>query len=543
MIAMYSFYKCCKEQPKALIEMIKYVGSKMSKEMYQFIAFNRANTEKHNNKDEAELLYSLYEELLELEKKLEEDINYKNNKDKIKKAKIDYVKYWLNANKSKTSGTHIDEDHLEDIISRARKAYKNIDIISDKGIDELTAAAFTFWVTKAEFFGTTDPYKVGYIFDRDNGENTEEYYLGVTEKKAIEKATDSGARLVRRIHDQMEKNDIIVENLDYKELIKKYNGKEYIDISGITINEYKSKIEEAFKKLELLKDDGTLEVICDSEYNGIDDIEEYTYSEEAERILEKLKDDFSKSGKLSLDLLTDTVCNILNHYNELINDKDKLVYYYRIYMKDHLHQEKTFEDQNKLWYMDPPYHPATLGRGVLASYEETFNAEMAKEMVKILHNDEVDTYGKLEYFLKSDYSPKYNKIKDEEVVEETTKKLEEEERSTRPDKERITILKKHIAKHQMQIECCKDAYHDFDILEENDLASSACKKDENGNFIAEKVEYYVDLLGDFSKGTSDSMSDDKKKGTEFLWCRGNYSIETAGVYRDGVLIEQKQEEQ
>ena len=95
----------------------------------------------------------------------------------------------------------------------------------------------------------------------------------------------------------------------------------------------------------------------------------------------------------------------------------------------------------------------------------------------------------------------------------------------------------------MQIECCKDAYHDFDILEENDLASSACKKDENGNFIAEKVEYYVDLLGDFSKGTSDSMSDDKKKGTEFLWCRGNYSIETAGVYRDGVLIEQKQEEQ
>ena len=439
---MYSFYKCCKECPKALIEMIKYVGSKMSKEMYQFIAFNRANTDYHNNRDEAVLLCSLCEEISKLEEKLENDTTYNNNKEKLKEAKIEYVKNWLSANKSKTSGTHIDEDHLEDIISRARKAYKNIDIISDKGIDELTAAAFTFWVTKAEFFGPTEPYKVSYIFDRDNGENTEEYYLGVTEKKAIEKAIDSGARLVRRIHDQMDKNDIIVENLDYKELIKKYNGKTWKDLDG----------------------------------NSHEAIAEY-------------------------------------------------------------------ENANKLWYMDPPYHPATLGKGALASYEETFNAEMAKEMVKILHNDEVDTYGKLEYFLKSDYSPKYNMIKDKEVVEETTKKLEEEERSKRPDKERITILKKHIAKHQMQIECCKDAYHDFDILEENDLASTCCKVDKDGKIIADKVEYYVDLLGDFSKGTSDSMSDDKKKGTEFLWCRGNYSVETAGVYRDGVLIEQKQEEQ
>ena len=58
---MYSFYKCCKECPKALIEMIKYVGSKMSKEMYQFIAFNRANTDYHNNRDEAVLLCSLCE--------------------------------------------------------------------------------------------------------------------------------------------------------------------------------------------------------------------------------------------------------------------------------------------------------------------------------------------------------------------------------------------------------------------------------------------------------------------------------------------------
>ena len=45
----------------------------------------------------------------------------------------------------------------------------------------------------------------------------------------------------------------------------------------------------------------------------------------------------------------------------------------------------------------------------------------------------------------------------------------------------------------------------------------------------------------------DSLKDDYTgevlKGTEFLWCRGNYSVETAGVYKEGELVDLKQEQQ
>lgn len=424
--------------------MIKYVGSKMSKELYQFIAFNRANTSYYNNWKKAEGLIKLYEQIEDIidVKSKEAEINIK-------------VREWLEKNNKNADGKgFITDERISDIIYRAKVTYENQEFISDKGIDNVTAAAFTYWVTKGSFMGNTDPYDVSYRFNLNDG--SEEHYTGESEKALIETAIKSGVKLVEKINHQMVRNNIIVENLDYKELIKKYNGKVWKGLDG--------------KK----------------------------------------------------------------------------------------HQpEESYKSKNKLWYMDPPYHPATLYDGLVAGYEESFNTEMVRELVRILHNDEEDTYGELFYFLKSDYSPKYNRNIYKQVIAETVEKINKEEaKGDKADKTLLSKLNNYKERYERQYDFCSTSksYHDFDILEENDINSHSCKiecddndnplKDENGNIIfKDKVEYYVDLLGNFSKGVSDSMSDTKKEGTEFLWCRGNYSVETAGVYNGGVLVEQKQEEQ
>lgn len=50
------------------------------------------------------------------------------------------------------------------------------------------------------------------------------------------------------------------------------------------------------------------------------------------------------------------------------------------------------------------------------------------------------------------------------------------------------------------------------------------------------------MLGEFNKAVKDDYTGEILKGTEFLWCRGNYSKETAGVYEGGELVEQKNQQ-
>lgn len=66
---------------------------------------------------------------------------------------------------------------------------------------------------------------------------------------------------------------------------------------------------------------------------------------------------------------------------------------------------ETSGKNNILWYFDPPYHPYCLYAGKDAPYSNTFSEAAANEMIDILANKDVKTYGELEYFIKSDYDP------------------------------------------------------------------------------------------------------------------------------------------
>lgn len=275
---------------------------------------------------------------------------------------------------------------------------KNPEWVSDKEADELLAGAMTYWVVEADFNGSTSPDSVSYklgIQDKNenNGKRTHE-------KEGIHNIIEYAKKRIPKVHRIMQKRDIIIERLDYRELIKKYNGKAYINIEG--------------KEME---------------------------------------------GKAGLG------------------------------------------EKDKLWYFDPPYHPATLSGGNAAPYMNTFPLDMVDEMTKILHNERMDEFGRLEYFIKSDYNPKY-------TYERSCDEWEAAKNAN--DKDLATKF------HKQALQS-KTAYHDFDRLEENDKNSKECKN-------SGEVEYYVECIGDFVKGAFDNAGE-KTTGREYIWCRGNYQGE------------------
>lgn len=276
-------------------------------------------------------------------------------------------------------------------IREIRKEYNNVDWISDKTVEPLLAGAMTYWVVQSEFNGCTAPGRASYslsIQDKkeNNGKNTHE-------KEAIQNIIELAKKRIPIIHDVIKKRNVIIESLDYRELIKKYNGRPYKDLKGAV------------------------------------------YSENEEM------------GK-----------------------------------------------KNKLWYFDPPYHPATLSGGKNAPYMMAFPIKMVHEMTTILHNDRMDELGEIKYFIKSDYSPKYRY----------------EEECGRQEKD-ITLLKK-----------LQKAYHDFDVLEENDRNSR--------NYKDTGIEYYVECIGDFGKGANDGEGE-KTQGREYIWCRGNFQGEESSDWK------------
>lgn len=314
-------------------------------------------------------------------------------------------------------------ENSRDDIKRKGKENELEDLISNENMDPLVAGAMTFLVTKLSYNGTTDPvassYKVQLGEDRSLS----------NEQEKIEKAVKAAAKTIPKVSKILNENDIIIEHLDYKELIKKYNGKPYRD--------RKNKEHEAIKE---------------------------------------------------------------------------------------------YADKNKLWYFDPPYHPATLAGGKDAPYEDTFTLSDSREMVKILHNENIDVYGELKYFIKSDYSIRYviqqlkedleylNKLKDKDLKDKTKESVES----------RIDRINEALGSHDDgkggEFKPA-DCINDFNCLEENmqyDDNPNPCYKS-SGN-----IEYYVECVGEFAKNgvdtdfeTGESLGTNKK-GREYIWCRGNY---------------------
>ena len=111
---------------------------------------------------------------------------------------------------------------------------------SDERTDGLTAAALTFWVTYSSFNGITSekfasyalPFKVNsknFLSEEDKKKLIKD---GRVEQEAIQKLIRLAHKRIPVLHSRLTRQNYIIENLDYRELIKKYNGMPYVDKKG-----------------------------------------------------------------------------------------------------------------------------------------------------------------------------------------------------------------------------------------------------------------------------------------------------------------------
>lgn len=350
---VYSFFKSCKEEPLALVKLIEEIGEVYDENLFRYFTLNRA----HGNQKKSE--------------------NYKKRKQLYKIKMLGIVDKEAEAKLANEAGI----EHYDFYKKHLKYMY-------EEPVDELVAAAMTYFVTQTSWNGDTEPATVTYRFSV--ADNKEGNLSASNEKEKIERIVNRAKKHVFHVHNLMSRKNIVVENLDYKELIKKYNGKDFSDLNG-TIN-----------------------------------------------------------------------------------------------------KDESYVNKNILWYFDPPYHPTTLAGGKPAAYEDTFPIERTMEMTKILHNEYIEKYGELFYFIKSDYCPKdcYKNKKSE--LEIAKKKYAEKKAATQQDKNIVDKLQKAVDE-------LKAHYHDFDCLEEG--------------------EYFQVEIGTFSKG-GEGTENNKTKGTEFIWCRG-----------------------
>lgn len=355
---VYSYFKSCKENPTALVRMIEEIGEIYNEDLFRFFALNRSN----GNQPEADLAHSKALEIIE-----------KNEDDRK-------VNFYAN----------------------------NLEFASDVRLNELVAGAMTFWVTQTTWNGDTEPSKATYRYtiadNKDKG--SEASLLSTAEKAKIADTVKFAQKHIFEVHKLMKRKNIIIENLDYRELIKKYNGLSYTTVGGETMS-----------------------------------------------------------------------------------------------------ADESLGKKNKLWYFDPPYHPATLAGGLEAPYEDTFTIDLAKEMTEVLHNEHTEVYGELKRFIKSDYDPKW--CYDQEVEKLEAMKA----KAGTPTGE----AKANIKKSEERVAELLKAYHDFDVLEENIADSESYKSDKS------KQQYIKIEVGEFDKGGFVKDGEDnvvKTKGKEFIWCRG-----------------------
>lgn len=126
---------------------------------------------------------------------------------------------------------------------------------SDRRTDPLTAAALTYWVTYSSFNGITSekyanyslPYKVDASRFVTVGELASYRQDGHVEQEAIQRLIRLAHKRIPALHERFTQQNYNIENLDYRELIKKYNGKPYREIGS-----EKPKTETKYKDLRKL---------------------------------------------------------------------------------------------------------------------------------------------------------------------------------------------------------------------------------------------------------------------------------------------------
>lgn len=188
---VYSYYKCCKDNYIALIDMIEKIGSLMSKEFFHLATYMRRFGQK--------------------------------------------CEKWTIVNES---------DEKKQTIS--------VPVGADEVVDPLVAGALTYWVTSASFNNITSPESASYNLVRvprdENGKETgsedKSYESKKQEQENIKRIILNAKKRIPKLHEQLTKYDYRIENLDYRELIKKYNGMPYKDVLGNKLNaetEWKTK--------------------------------------------------------------------------------------------------------------------------------------------------------------------------------------------------------------------------------------------------------------------------------------------------------------
>lgn len=183
-----SFFRCCKECPDELIALIEKLGTVMDKDLFHILAFIRSNDGRGKLEDE-------YARVV------------------------------------------VDEDSNEETIERETRYLRYKELLFDNKIDPLLSAASTFWVTKLDFMGITEPLRVTY--NASIKDNKSDKIGKQNEKEKISNAIKFARKHIPEICQRMRKNNIIVERLDFGELVKKYNGKPFV-----TIDHKDSKTEE-----------------------------------------------------------------------------------------------------------------------------------------------------------------------------------------------------------------------------------------------------------------------------------------------------------
>lgn len=270
-------------------------------------------------------------------------------------------------------------DYLGKYISRDL-FYTFLLIRDNKKLDPLLAGALTYWGTASSYNGILDPNHAFYNLTRlDNNKTFDKNIEQDNIKKIIKNAFDKIPKLSEKLNE-----NYIIENLDYRELIKKYNGLEYKDLQG------------------------------------------------------------------------------------------------------NCHIEEKYKNENKLWYLDPPYHPYTVYAGAGAIYLDSFDLETANEMTKILHGDYEDEYGALEYFIKSDYDP----IEAYKLAKDNVNKTDNKDQ--------------------------KEWYEKTIHMEENSKELSTLFS------CLEQEPFKKIYIGEFDKGSLIGTRDElvKNSAKEFIWCRG-----------------------
>lgn len=317
--------------------------------------------------------------------------------------------------------------------------YKNLGIGNEEKppeeyvVNDLAAAAMTYWVTASSYNGISDPIQANYSLDikkdindkivnelRNNSEKKKLIKDKQTEIKAIEKVKKRAHKRIPELHRLMHRKNIKIENLDYRELIKKYNGLPYKTLDGV------------------------------------------------ERT-----------------------------------------------------PEKKYQNKNKLWYFDPPYHPYTLADGEDAPYNDTFTVAMSEEMIDIIAGKKEEEYGALEYFIKSDYDTQQALEKAKEYRLWYKKEYKKWEEKGKPEGEGPKKNKLFIK--IINLEYGEDAWdgdEDLNTKKGTGIVSDVFK--------ALEVEPFTKIcLGGFDKGTTEEVDGERKKteGYEYIWCRGLPSIE------------------